>query len=180
MASDATDAELVARCRDGKRDAWAELVDRFSGYVYAILVRGFRMPDSQAEDVFQEVFARLYERIDSIRDDAAVRSWIAQTARRLAIDAYRAGQREGPAASGEMPETGELDAQLERLDEALDVRRALARLPERCGEILTRFFIRDESYRVIGKALEIPPGTVASRISRCLARLRKEMLPSGV
>jgi RNA polymerase sigma factor (sigma-70 family) len=175
-----TDAELLARCRDGERDAWAALVDRFSGYVYAILARGFRMPDAQAEDVFQEVFARLYERVGSIRDNAAVRSWIGQTTRRLAIDAYRADQREGPAAIAELPETGELDTQLERLDEALDIKRALANLPEGCGEILTRFFIRDQSYRAIGEALEIPPGTIASRISRCLARLRKEMLPSGV
>jgi RNA polymerase sigma-70 factor (ECF subfamily) len=179
VATEATDAQLIARCRQGQQDAWAELVDRFSGYVYAILARGFRMPDSQAEDVFQEVFARLYERIDSIRDDAAVRSWIAKTAQRLAIDAYRARQREGPAAAA-MPETGELDARLERLDEALDIKQALARLPQRCEEILTRFFIRDESYRVIADALEIPSGTVASRISRCLAKLRKEMLPNGV
>jgi RNA polymerase sigma factor (sigma-70 family) len=180
VAADATDAELVARCRDGEQVAWAELVERFSGYVYAILARGFRMPDAQAEDVFQEVFARLYERLESIRDDSAVRAWIGQTTRRLAIDAYRGSQREGPSITGEAPEAGELDAQLERLDEALDVRLALAALPDRCGEILTRFFIRDESYRVISEALEIPPGTVASRISRCLAKLRKEMVPSGV
>jgi RNA polymerase sigma factor (sigma-70 family) len=176
----ATDAEVVARCRDGEQKAWAELVERFSGYVYAILARGFRMPDHQAEDVFQEVFARLYERIDSVRDDEAIRSWIGQTARRLAIDAYRADQKEAPVTGGDIPDPGELDAQLERLDEALDVRRALRALPERCDEILTRFFIRDESYRAIGEALEIPAGTIASRISRCLERLRKEMLPSGV
>lgn len=180
MFADATDAELVARCREGEQDAWAELVERFSGYVHAILTRGFRMSVHQAEDVFQEVFARLYERLDSIRDDAAVRSWIGQTTRRLAIDAYRSGQHESPPLGGEIPDTGELDAQLERLDEALDLKRALARLPERCGEILTRFFIRDESYRAIGEALEIPSGTIASRISRCLGRLRKEMLPRAV
>ncbi len=180
MATQTTDAELAARCREGDEAAWAELVERFSGYVYAILVRGFRMADAAAEDVFQEVFARLYERIDSIRDDDAIRAWIGQTTRRLAIDAYRAGRREGPSAIDELPETAELDGQLDRLDEALDVRRALAALPEGCGEILTRFFIRDESYRTIGDALEIPSGTVASRISRCLARLREEMLASGV
>lgn len=180
MPGQPTDADLVARCREGDEGAWAELVERFSGYVYAILARGFRMPDHRAEDVFQEVFARLYEGIESIRDDAAIRSWIGQTTRRLAIDTYRAGQREAPAAGGEPPEQGTLDAQLERLDEALDVRLALEALPEGCGEILTRFFIRDESYRAIGETLGIPPGTVASRISRCLERLRKEMLPSGV
>ena len=44
-----------------------------------------------------------------------------------------------------------------------------------CREMLDRFFARDESYRTIGEALDLPPGTIASRISRCLARL-KELL----
>ena len=42
-------------------------------------------------------------------------------------------------------------------------------------EFLDRFFARDESYRTIGEALELPSGTIASRISRCLAKLRVEM-----
>ena len=49
---------------------------------------------------------------------------------------------------------------------------ALTALPEHCQEILDRFFARDESYRAIGEALELPAGTIASRISRCLVRLR--------
>lgn len=180
MLEDATDAQLVARCRNGEQAAWNALVERFSGYVYAILVRGFRLGDQDAEDLFQEVFARLYERLDTIRDDRAIRSWIAQTTARLAIDRFRSRGREGPSLTGALPEPPPLDDQLERLDLALDVRSELARLPERCAEILTRFFIRDESYKSIGDALEIPPGTVASRISRCLARLRKLMAPERV
>jgi RNA polymerase sigma factor (sigma-70 family) len=176
----ATDAELVARCRDGEQRAWDELVERFAGYVYAILARGFRMSDHESEDLFQEVFARLYERIDSLRDDEAIRAWIGQTTRRLAIDAYRASQKEGLAAGSGVPESGGLDSRLERLGEALDVRRALSGLPEPCRDILTRFFIRDQSYRAIGEALELPPGTIASRISRCLERLRKEIAPNDV
>ena len=69
----------------------------------------------------------------------------------------------------------ELDAVLSRLDEALVVRAALAKLPSDCREVLDRFFARDESYRTIGEALTIPPGTIASRISRCLAKLRAEL-----
>jgi RNA polymerase sigma factor (sigma-70 family) len=179
VPAEATDAELVARCRTGDQAAWAELVERFSGYVYAILSRGFRMPDHRAEDIFQEVFARLYERLDTVRDDAAIRSWIGQTTRRLAIDAYRASRHEGPPHD-ELPDAGELDPRLERLNEALDVRRAMSALPDRCDEILTRFFIRDESYRTIGESLDMPSGTIASRISRCLARLREEMTARGV
>ena len=52
------------------------------------------------------------------------------------------------------------------------MRDALAELPDHCQEILDRFFARDESYRTIGAALELPAGTIASRISRCLGRLR--------
>jgi RNA polymerase sigma factor (sigma-70 family) len=67
------------------------------------------------------------------------------------------------------------DTQLERLDAALDVRAALEVLPEHCQEILDRFFARDESYGTIADALGIPAGTIASRISRCLVKLRGEI-----
>jgi DNA-directed RNA polymerase specialized sigma24 family protein len=58
------------------------------------------------------------------------------------------------------------------LEDALTVHEALAATPEHCREILDRFFARDESYRTIGEALDLPSGTIASRISRCLGRLR--------
>jgi len=61
------------------------------------------------------------------------------------------------------------------IEQALIVRAALARLSEDCQEILDRFFARDESYRTIGEALAIPAGTIASRISRCLKRMREEL-----
>ena len=67
MAQALTDSELVARCRAGDEQAWAELVDRFSRYVYAISVQAFRLPESDAEDVFQEVFARAYQHLDALR-----------------------------------------------------------------------------------------------------------------
>jgi DNA-directed RNA polymerase specialized sigma24 family protein len=55
------------------------------------------------------------------------------------------------------------------------VRDCLVRLGADCQEILDRFFARDESYRTIGDALSLPSGTIASRILRCLARLRTEL-----
>jgi RNA polymerase sigma factor (sigma-70 family) len=174
VASALSDRELVARCRAGDQAAWSELVERFSRYVYAISVQGFRLPQHDAEDVFQEVFARAYQHLDRLRDDAALRPWLAQLTRRLCIDRLRAAAREGPAAEGELESAGS-DETLALLDEALAVHEALAETPEHCREILDRFFARDESYRTIGDALELPAGTIASRISRCLTRL-KELL----
>jgi RNA polymerase sigma factor (sigma-70 family) len=166
-----SDARLVARCRDGDDDAWRELVERFSRYVYAIAIQAFRLPEQDAEDVFQEVFARVYERLESLREDEAIRPWIAQLTRRICIDRLRLGSREARADADEVPDVADEDV-LAQLEQAFDVHDALAGLPEYCREILDRFFARDESYRAIGEALELPAGTIASRISRCLVRLR--------
>ncbi|HKG43969.1 MAG TPA: sigma-70 family RNA polymerase sigma factor [Gaiellaceae bacterium] len=165
------DAALVARCRAGDNDAWRELVDRFSRYVYAIAVQGFRLPQQDAEDVFQEVFTRVYERLETLREDELVRPWIAQLTRRLCIDRLRAGSRESDADLDALPEV-EAEDVLTSLEEAFDVHEAMAELPENCRQILDRFFARDESYRTIGDALELPAGTIASRLSRCLDKLR--------
>jgi RNA polymerase sigma factor (sigma-70 family) len=166
-----SDAHLVARCREGDEAAWSELVTRFSRYVYAIISQGFGLRAENAEDVFQEVFARAYQHLGRLREDEAIRPWIAQLTRRLCIDQIRSGSRE--QLSGEELEPADVDETLDTLVEALAVHEALAELPEHCQEILDRFFARDESYQTIGAALDIPAGTIASRISRCLAKLRE-------
>jgi RNA polymerase sigma factor (sigma-70 family) len=167
------DGQLVARCREGDDSAWEELVNRFSRYVYAICVQAFRLPPHDAEDVFQEVFTKVYEHLPRLRVDDAIRPWLAQLTRRTCIDRIRAGSRE--QVSDEDIEPAEFDETLTRLDEALMVHEALGRLGGDCREILDRFFSRDESYRTIGEALELPPGTIASRISRCLGKLKIEL-----
>ena len=72
------------------------------------------------------------------------------------------------------PDEREADEVLTTLDDAMDVRSALDKVGDPCREILDRFFCRDESYRTIGEALDIPAGTIASRISRCLEKVRVE------
>lgn len=164
------DARLVARCRTGDQDAWCELVNRFSRYVYAICSQAFRLRREDAEDVFQEVFARTFQHLDRLREDEAIRPWIGQLTRRLCIDRLRAGARE---ELSDDDTAAEVDETIQQLDEALAVHEAMETLPEHCREVLDRFFARDESYQTIGGALGIPPGTIASRISRCLGKLRE-------
>ena len=174
MSHTVSAAELVVRCRAGDQQAWAQLVERFSRYVYAIAVQGFRLREQDAEDVFQEVFARVYERLDTLRSDDAIQPWIAQLTRRVCVDRLRAGSREELTEELDAAAAADEEA-LARIDVALDVHEALVGLPENCREILDRFFARDESYRTIGEALDLPSGTIASRISRCLVKLRDEL-----
>jgi RNA polymerase sigma-70 factor (ECF subfamily) len=171
MSSSDDDAAVVAGCRRGDPAAWSELVERYSRYVYAIATQGFGLSRADAEEVFQDAFTRTYTHLSTLREDDALRPWLAQVTRRLAIDRLRESAREQPA---EESDRAEEDARLEQIDLALDVHRALERLPEHCREILDRFFARDESYRTISEALDIPAGTIASRIARCLRKLRLE------
>src|SRR3954451_10250835 len=120
MGQTVSAAQLVARCRDGDQEAWAALVERFSRYVYAIAIQGFRLREHDAEDVFQEVFARVYERLGTLRNDEAIQPWIGQLTRRLCVDKLRAGQREEPADEEELGAVADED-KLGRLDEALAV-----------------------------------------------------------
>lgn len=166
------DAELVHRCREGDAGAWNELVERFSRYVYAVCMRGFGLTGHDAEDAFQDVFTRVYTRLDTLRDDDAIRPWIAQLTRRVCLDRLAAGAREEPTEDiiGESHEQT-----VEEIDEAFSVREALDEVGDPCRDLLDRFFARDESYRTIGEALDVPSGTIASRISRCLGKLRSEL-----
>ena len=84
-ATSLTDGQLVARCRRGDQEAWRLLVERFSRYVHAISIQGFRLSEHDAEDVFQDVFARAYQRLGQLRDDDAVRPWLAQLTRRACL-----------------------------------------------------------------------------------------------
>jgi RNA polymerase sigma-70 factor (ECF subfamily) len=164
------DAQLVRRARAGDPSAWPVLVERFSGYVHAIAI-GFGLAGDRAEDVFQEVFTRAFTHLDTLRDEGALRPWIAQMTRRAAIDRLRADTRESPSLiDAEVPQD---DARLERIETALAVRRALEELPDPFAEVLRRFFLEDQSYRAIGEALGMPAGTIASRISRGLTMLRE-------
>jgi RNA polymerase sigma-70 factor (ECF subfamily) len=167
-----SDESIVSRCRAGDAQAWNELVERFSRYVYAICVSGFRLSREDAEDVFQDVFAKTYVNLDKLRDDSAIRPWIAQLTRRACIDHLRGAKATADDEVGEIPDPVDTLADLER---ALDVHDAMQTLGDACNEILDRFFTQDETYRTIAEALEIAPGTIASRISRCLEKLRQAM-----
>ena len=179
MLAGATDLDghaLVARCRAGDQAAWEELVRRHATMVHAILRGAFRLDQYAAEDVFQDVFTRVYLRLDSVRDDGAVRAWIGQITRNAALDWLR---RAGHEVATEGVDDGAFDDPLAAVDQALVVRDALGRLPDHQQQILDRFFARDESYRTIADDLGIPAGTIASRISRALAALRKELESDG-
>jgi RNA polymerase sigma-70 factor (ECF subfamily) len=155
-ASALDDVDLVVLCRAGDAAAWHELVERYSRYVRAI-ARAYCLAERDADEAFQETFRRAHEGLGELRPDESLRPWIGRLARQ---------------ASGAAPGQAPTAEALARVELAMDVQAALARLPDPCRELLDRFFMRDESYHTIADALGLPPDAIASRISRCLDRLR--------
>jgi RNA polymerase sigma factor (sigma-70 family) len=111
-------------------------------------------------------------RLETLRDGSALKPWLAQLTRRRCLDAVSGNARQQPVEEV-MADEGSAD--MEEVEEAFAVREAVAGLSGACQDILDRFFAQDQSYRTISDELDIPAGTIASRIARCLRKLRDEL-----
>ncbi len=173
---DAAEAALIARLAAGEREApMAELYERYGRRVYAL---GLRLlgDQTQAEELVQETFVRLWqsaERYDARQ--ATVRAWVWMLARRAAVDMQRrAAARPRAAGAGTRPEpvTGD---EVDRLVLGLDVRDALERLSSDHREVLALGYDEDLTQSEIAARLEIPLGTVKTRTYHALRALRERL-----
>lgn len=167
------DAELVKRCLAADEQAWAILVERYADYVHALAMRGFHFPPEDAEEVLQETMMQIYEHLGNYRGTGPLRAWIGAIAQNVARQRLRSRSRHPESAlPNDTADTAQQRA-LEAVEEALLARTALAQVEAPCREILNRFFALSQKYAEIAREMGIPEGTVASRIARCLMRLRQ-------
>lgn len=166
------ETDLVRRCLAGDEEAWVGLVERYTGNLYALAVRGFRFSPQEAEEVLQDTFAQVYEHLAEYRGTGPLGAWLGAIAKNVARQHVRTRSRhpESPFPQ-EAADTVQQQA-FEAVEDSLVVSDALARLESPCGEILKRFFVLNQKYTEIAEAMGIPGGTVASRLARCLVRLR--------
>ena len=171
--------DLVARCREGNDDAWGELVDRFGQKVYAIAYH-FTLKREDAEELSQEIFLKLFENLHRYDGGFPLVAWILSVSRNLCIDRYRRRKRE---KSFRFVSDDAVTALLKSDDDpasmALKKERtqmlfsALADVPEDLAEILILRDLNGLAYEEIGKALELPEGTVKSRLFRARAEVAR-------
>lgn len=131
-----------------------------------------------AEEIAQEVFVRLFRSLDSIRPGVDLGPWLRRVAANLSVDALRRRRRFADHVSidalppGHEPRAETGSDELVLLDETRRlVWSALGRIaPERRDVVILRY-VAGWSYAEIGRALDVPPGTVASRLHRALEEL---------
>jgi len=163
----------VATLRD--RAAFAELFRHFAPRLKAFMVKGGADGDT-AEELAQEAMIQVWRRADSFDPArAAASTWIYTIARNKRIDRLRRERRppmseeEYTAALGE-PERG--DQAAERSQAEVRLARSLEELPEDQATVVKMAFYEDKSHSAIAAELQLPLGTVKSRIRLALTRLR--------
>jgi len=168
----ATDNELVVRCLQRDEVAWQLLVERHSRRIYNIAFQ-FTGRREEAEELAQEIFLRIYRSLLKFDLTTSFLPWLVRLSRNLCIDEYRSRAREKASLAHEAPDpertADEGPGPFRRMEEkelAERVQGGLRRIPV---ELRTALILRDLqglSYSEIAEALELPEGTVKSRIHR--------------
>ena len=183
------DAQLVQQCLQGDGSAWEELVRRHSRRIFNICYR-FTGNRTEAEDLSQEVFLRVYRTVGSYRSAyGGFATWMTSVTRNLLIDHYRRTKRdritdslddsmpvvENKASSARRPDEqallGELSSQ---------VQSALTKLSPELREAVVLRDLQQLDYSEIQTVLSVPEGTVKSRINRGRIELARILQQMGV
>jgi len=144
-------------------------------YRYAYRLTG-SVPD--AEDLTQQVFLAAHQKAGQIRQEDSVRSWLFTVLRNRFFKSL--AQKRGPVVVQDGVSIDQLPAEIPG-DEAIDreeLQRAIDLLPPEFRVVLLMFYFEDCSYREIAAALELPIGTVMSRLARAKAHLRRRLFPA--
>ena len=167
---------IVERCRTGDERAWEELVDATADDIFRMAV-SFTRHRPEAEDLTQEVFLKLWQNLHRYTTDSSFRAWAFRVARNLFVDSYRRSREQRKATwvdpeflellpGGEDPHTRAVRHQ--RLELA---RTARERLPEELAQLILLRDFADWSYEELAEELELPLGTIKSRLNRARREL---------
>lgn len=181
MIKTVDDVTLVARARNGDEDAFRRLVERHQSAV-ARTVLGMLGAGDDADDVGQETFVRFHQSLASFRGDSSVRTYLVRIAMSCALNALRSQRRRSlrfvsddvaieqavdPAASVAVGD----DAPARR------IQHALAELKPDHRAVVVLRLLDERTTKETAEILQVPEGTVLSRLSRAVQQLRVTLGP---
>jgi RNA polymerase sigma-70 factor (ECF subfamily) len=180
--------DLLQRCRQGDGLAWEALVRRYQARVYGLAMSYMRNAE-EARDAAQEIFVRVYNKLDTFREQETFLPWLLRLGRNVCIDQLRrakARPADAGAALDDVPDFADSRGTPEEAAETQSrqrlVYRALDKLSEPYREMILLKEIQGLKLEEISSMLDIPVGTVKSRSNRArieLARAVLEICPSA-
>jgi RNA polymerase sigma-70 factor (ECF subfamily) len=196
LPPDVPDETLLTRLRDGERDAFGPLVRRYERELFGYL-RRYLGDDDLADDVFQNTFVQVFLKIKQYEPGRAARPWLYAIATNQAIDALRRRNRRtadrpadtvsAPDEDGEprplfelLPAPGDAPPDAaERTEQRDRVRAAVAKLPDLLRQAVVLVYFQGLKYQDAADVLDIPVGTVKSRLHAALTKLTEEWEPEA-
>jgi RNA polymerase sigma-70 factor (ECF subfamily) len=181
------DTVLIARARDGDSAAFRVIVERYQASVAATVI-GMLGPGPEADDVGQETFIRFFGSMKRFRGDSSLKTYLTRIAMNLALNELkrrkrtssrwlRFGDSGGPDVeallTADRPE--QPDEAHTRSERIRVVRAAIDRLDEKHRAVVVLRLIEGLSTREASQALDLPQGTVLSRLSRALEKLKTDL-----
>ena len=181
VPTDAIDA-LIQRCLAGDQQAWEEIVRQHRRKVFNIAYK-FTGKHDEAEDLTQDIFLKIFRSLHTFDRRANFQTWLVSVSRNLCIDHYRSVRKERETIDRDV-DAGELTpaastpsayVQLEQRGRVELLRRALAELPPTLRSAVMLRDIQELSYQEIADHLQLPEGTVKSRINRGRTELARQI-----
>ncbi len=184
---DTDEAALIERCRAGDLAAFEPLVEKYRQRVYRLAYNVLRDPE-EAWDVAQDAFIRAFQALPSFRGESAFYTWLFRIVMNVARDRVRQHAARGRAFGTERVDEKDWDrtlvdqgtapdANATKVEERERISRALATLSEPHRAIIMLSDLEGLSYREIAEVLNIPMGTVMSRLHNARRRLREALGP---
>jgi RNA polymerase sigma-70 factor, ECF subfamily len=186
MTPSPDDHKLVEACRAGQTEAFGALVQRYQERLYQVLLHLSGSPED-AKDVLQDTFLRAYEKLDQFHGDSSFYTWVYRIGVNLALSGHRrrraraAVRRIGDHPADRFEEAADESADadptypLERAEREQIVEAALNQLgPEHRAVVILKDF-DGRRYEEIGSILNVPIGTVRSRLHRARCELRDRL-----
>ena len=173
---------IIARARRGDADAFEQLVERYREQVYRVALRMCGNA-ADADEAAQEAFLAAWRGLPNFRGDSQFSTWLYQLTTHAAIDLLRREKRQ--VAAEDITEVSAPDPtpgpqqQAERQETREAVRDAIRQLPPEYRQIVVLRFLEELNYEEIGAALQLPAGTVKSRLNRAKAQLKDILSKSG-
>ena len=165
-----TDDELVEQCKQGQKEAFAAVYYRYRTRIFSFCLTLVRNP-SDAEDALQDVFRYIFSKLRYYESKGRFKSFIFKIAHSTSIDILRRRSKQAV-----MPEEFEIpveETERPRAEQIEQLRICIAKLPPMYREIMALRVLDDLAYEEISDVLDLPLGTVKSRIHHAVSLVRK-------